>query len=39
MYFHLEFVPLIVDRPREVKLTVNPGILWRLGHGFATAGG
>ncbi|HWB86581.1 MAG TPA: hypothetical protein VG675_20730 [Bryobacteraceae bacterium] len=35
MYFDLEFVPLIVDSPREVRLTVNPGILWRLGHGFA----
>jgi len=35
MYFDLEFVPVIVDRPREVHLTVNPGILWRLGHGFA----
>ena len=35
MYFDLEFVPLIVDRPRDVKLTVNPGILWKLGHGFA----
>jgi hypothetical protein len=35
MYFDIEFVPLIVDRPREIRLTVNPGILWRLGHGFA----
>jgi hypothetical protein len=35
MYFDLEFVPLIVDKPRDVRLTVNPGLLWRLGHGFA----
>lgn len=35
MYFDLEFVPLIVDRPRQINLTVNPGILWRVGHGFA----
>lgn len=35
MYFDLELVPLVVDQPRQVKLTINPGILWRLGHGFA----
>jgi hypothetical protein len=35
MYFDLEFVPSVVDRPRQVNLTLNPGILWRLGHGFA----
>ena len=35
MYFDLEFVPLVVDKPRHVNLTVNPGILWKLGHGFA----
>jgi hypothetical protein len=35
MYFDLEFVPLVVDKPRDIKLTVNPGILWRLGHGFS----
>jgi len=35
MYFDLEFVPLVVDRPRQVNLTVNPGILWRVGHGFS----
>jgi hypothetical protein len=35
MYFDLEFVPSVVDSPRRVNLTVNPGILWRLGHGFA----
>jgi hypothetical protein len=35
MYFDLEFVPAVVDKPRQINLTVNPGILWRLGHGFA----
>ena len=35
MFFDLEFVPLVVDRPRDIRLTVNPGILWKLGHGFA----
>jgi len=35
LYFDLEFVPTVVDRPRDVTLTVNPGFLWRLGHGFA----
>jgi hypothetical protein len=35
MYFDLEFVPTVVDKPRDVTLTVNPGLLWRLGHGFA----
>jgi len=35
LYFDLEFVPTVVDRPRDVTLTVNPGFLWRLGRGFA----
>ena len=35
MYFDLEFVPVVVDKPREIQLVVNPGFLWRLGHGFA----
>ena len=35
MYFDLEFVTAVVDKPRQVNLTVNPGLLWRLGHGFA----
>ena len=35
MYFDLEFVPIFVDQPREIQLVVNPGFLWRLGHGFA----
>ena len=35
LYFDLEFVPHIVDKPREITLTMNPGILWRLGHGWS----
>ena len=35
MYFDLEFVPYVVDKPREIQLVINPGFLWRLGHGFA----
>ena len=35
LYFDLEFVPTVVDKPRDITLTVNPGFLWRLGHGFA----
>ena len=35
MYFDLEFVPHVIDKPREITLTVNPGILWRLGHGWS----
>jgi hypothetical protein len=35
MYFDLELVPIVVDKPREIQLVVNPGFLWRLGHGFA----
>jgi hypothetical protein len=35
MYFDLELVPVVVDKPREIQLVVNPGFLWRLGHSFA----
>ena len=35
MYFDLEFVPYVVDKPREIQLVINPGFLWRFGHGFA----
>jgi hypothetical protein len=35
MYFDLELVPIVVDKPREIQLVVNPGLLWRFGHGFA----
>ena len=32
--FDLEFVPFVQDSPRNVSLTVHPGILYGLGHGF-----
>jgi hypothetical protein len=35
--FDFEFVPFIQDTPRKVSLTVHPGLLYGLGHGF-TAG-
>jgi hypothetical protein len=35
VYFDLELVPIVVDKPREIQLVVNPGFLWRLRHGFA----
>jgi len=35
MYFDFEWVPIFVDSPREIQLVVNPGFLWRLGHGWA----
>jgi len=31
----VEFVPMIQDSPRKVSLTVDPGGLWSIGHGFA----
>lgn len=31
--FDLEFVPNITDTPRQVTLTVHPGLIWDLGHG------
>src|SRR5262249_39349887 len=34
LYFDLEFVPFIVDRPRAINLTVQPGLIWQLGHGW-----
>jgi hypothetical protein len=34
MVFDLEFVPSIQDSPRRVSLTVHPGVVWALGHGF-----
>ncbi|HEY7338213.1 MAG TPA: hypothetical protein VH639_25215 [Bryobacteraceae bacterium] len=35
MFFDFEFVPHVVDKPREITLTVNPGILWKLGRGWS----
>lgn len=34
MAFDFEFVPFVQDSPRNVSLTVHPGILYGLGHGF-----
>ena len=33
--FDLELVPAIHDSPREVTLTVHPGVIWDLGGNFA----
>jgi len=33
--FDMEFVPSIQDSPRRVTLTVHPGGVWSIGHGFA----
>jgi hypothetical protein len=38
MLFDLELVPAIQDAPRDVSLTVHPGLLWGLGHGFSAGG-
>ena len=35
MALDLEFVPAIQDSPRHTSLTVHPGLVWGLGHGFA----
>jgi hypothetical protein len=34
MVFDMEFVPSIQDSPRKVSLTLHPGLVWALGHGF-----
>lgn len=31
-----EFVPSFSQNPHQVSLTVDPGVLWRLEHGFTT---
>jgi hypothetical protein len=33
--FDMEFVPFINDSPRQVSLTLHPGGIWNIGHGFA----
>ena len=38
MAFDLEFVPSIQDEPRQVSLTVHPGLVWSVGHGFGVGG-
>ncbi|MGA3132663.1 MAG: hypothetical protein ABSD59_17805 [Terracidiphilus sp.] len=35
MAFDLEFISSVQDSPRDVSLTVHPGFLWNVGHGFA----
>jgi hypothetical protein len=35
MAFDMEFVSAVQDSPRDVSLTVHPGFLWNVGHGFA----
>ena len=35
MAFDLEIVPVVKDKPREVNLTIHPGVIWGLQHGFA----
>jgi hypothetical protein len=34
MTFDLEFVPFIVNEPRQVTLTIQPGLIWSLGRGW-----
>jgi len=34
MAFDLELVPSVQNSPRKVSLTVHPGVVWGVGHGF-----
>jgi hypothetical protein len=34
MFVDFEFIPTMSQNPRATTLTVDPGILWRLNHGF-----
>lgn len=34
MAFDMEFVPLIQNSPRQVNITLHPGLLWGVGHSF-----
>ncbi len=36
MFVDFEFIPTISQNPHQVTLTVDPGVLWRLNHGFTT---
>ena len=38
MAFDLELVPGVQTTPRVVSLTVHPGLVWGIGHGFAVGG-
>jgi hypothetical protein len=30
----MEFVPVVQNSPRQVSLTLHPGVLYGIGHGF-----
>jgi hypothetical protein len=34
MNLDLEMVPLVSDHPRQVSLTIDPGLVWSLNHGI-----
>ena len=36
MFVDFEFIPHINEAPHLATLTVDPGVLWRLNHGFTT---
>ena len=36
--FDLELVPTINTKPRQTTLTVHPGLVWNVGHGFGAGG-
>lgn len=38
MTLDLEMVPSISDDPRTVSLTVDPGLVWSISHGWAAGG-
>jgi len=38
MAFDMELVPSVQNNPRVVSLTVHPGAVWGVGHGFAVGG-
>jgi hypothetical protein len=38
MAFDMELVPSVQNDPRVVSLTVHPGLVWGVGHGFAMGG-
>jgi hypothetical protein len=35
MAFDMEFVPVIQNSPRQVSLTLHPGLVWALGHRYS----
>ena len=38
MAFDMELVSSIQNKPRMVSLTVHPGVVWGVGHGFGVGG-